>query len=100
MTAQPRQHHDRQPEPAGSPRRTPGPPPPEDGNAAGTASRAGQDSHGERLACCVREIARLTGLSRGLLDDQTRLSNLACVTAGTGRLITCRYLQQFPGLAS
>jgi len=29
-----------------------------------------------------------------------RLSNLACVKAGTWRLVTCQHLQQFPGTAS
>ena len=100
MTAQPRQHRDREPGPADSPRRTSGPPPPEDDIAAGTASRAGRDSHGGWLACSVHEAARLTGLSRDLLYDQMRLSNLACVKVGTWRLITCQHLQQFPGIAS
>ena len=99
MTAQPRKHRDREPGPADSPRRTSGPPP--EGNiAAGTASRAGRDSHGGWLACSVHEAARLTGLSRDLLYDQMRLSNLACVKVGTWRLITCQHLQQFLGIAS
>jgi hypothetical protein len=42
-----------------------------------------------RLACCVGEAARLTGLSRDLLGDQMRRGNLACITAGRRRLITC-----------
>jgi hypothetical protein len=100
MTAQPRKHRDREPGPADSPRRTSGPPPPDGNTAAGTASRAGPDSHGGRLACSVHEAARLTGLSRGLLHDQMRLSNLACVKAGTWRLITCQHPQQLPGSAS
>jgi hypothetical protein len=100
MTAQPRKHGDRDPGPADSPRRTPGPPPPEDGISADTAGRAGQDSHGGWLACAVREAARLTGLSRDLLHDQMRLSNLACVKVGAWQLITCPHRQQFPGIAS
>jgi hypothetical protein len=90
MTAQPRQHCDREPGPADAPRRTSGPPPPKDSIAAGTAIRVGRDSHGGRLACSVRKTARLTGLSR----------NLACVKAGTWRLITRQHLQHFPGIAS
>ncbi len=58
------------------------------------------DPHGGWLACFVHEAARLTGLSRDLLDDQMRLSNLACVKAGTWRLITCQHRQQFLGIAS
>ena len=100
MTAQPRKHRDREPGPADSPRRTSGPPPSEGNIAAGTASRAGRDSHGGWLACSVHEAARLTGLSRDLLYDQMRLSNLACVKVGTWRLITCQHLQQFLGIAS
>ena len=99
MTAQPSQQRDREPGPAGSLRRTSGPLPPEDGIAAETASRAGQDSHGGWLAHFVREVSRLTGLSRGLLDDQMRLSNLACVKAGAWRVITCRHLHSFPASA-
>jgi len=99
MTAQPRQHRDREPGPADSPRRTSGPSP-EGGIAADTASRAGQDSHGGWLACSVGEAARLTGRSRDLLDGQMWLSNLACVKVGRWRLITCQYLQQFLGIVS
>ena len=91
-------HRDREPGPADSPR-TSGPP--SEGNiAAGTARRAARDSHGGWLACSVDEAARLTGLSRDLLYDQMRLSNLACVKVGTWRLITCQHLQQFLGTAS
>jgi hypothetical protein len=98
MTAQPLKHRDREPGPADSPR-TSGPPP--EGNiAAGTAGRAGRDPHGRWLACSVHEAARLTGLSRDLLYDQMRLSDLACVKAGTWRLITCQHLQQCLGIAS
>ena len=100
MTAQPRKHRDREPGPANLPRRTSGPPPPGDDIAAGTASRAGPDSHGGWLARSVHEAARLTGLSRDLPYDQMRLSNLACVKAGTWRLTTCQHLQHFPGIAS
>lgn len=99
MTAQPRRHRDREPGPADSPRRASGPPPPENGTAAGTASRAGRDPHGGRPACSIGEAARLTGLSRDLLDNQMRRCDLACVKAGTWRLFTCRHLQQFPGIA-
>jgi hypothetical protein len=100
MTARPRQHRDREPGPAGSPRRASGLAPPDDGIAAGTASRAGRGSHGGWLACSVREAARLTGLSRGLLDDQMWLSDLACIRGGAWRLITCQLLRQFPGIGS
>ena len=100
MTAQPRQHRDREPGPAdcapahlrSAARRG--------SIAAGTASRAGPDSHGGRLACSVHEAARLTGLSRDLLDDQMRHGNLACVKAGRRRLLTCQHLLLFPGIAS
>ena len=47
-----------------------------------------------------REAARLTGLSRDLLYDQMRLSNLACVKVGMWCLITCQDLQQFLGIVS
>ena len=100
MTAQPRQHRDREPGPAASPRRTSGPPPPEDGIAADTAGRAGRDSHGGWLACSVDAAARLTGVSHGWLDDQARRGNPACLKVSTWRLITCQRLQQFPGIAS
>ena len=100
MTAQPRKHRDQEPGPADSPRRTSGPPPPEDDIAAGTAGRAGPDSHGGCLTCSVQEAARLTSLSRDLLYDQMRLSNLARVKVGTWRLITCQHLQHFLGTAS
>ena len=100
MTAQPRKHRDREPGPADSPRRTSGPPPSEGDIAAGTASRAGRDSHGGCLAYSVDEAARLTSLSRDLLHDQMRLGNLARVKVGTWRLITRQHLQQFLGIAS
>jgi hypothetical protein len=99
MTAQPLKHADREPGPADWPRRTSGPPP--GGNtAAGTADRAGRNPHGGRLACSVHETAWRAGLSRDLLDDQTRLSDLACVKVSTWRLLTCQLLQQFPGIVS
>jgi hypothetical protein len=100
MTAQPRRNRDREPGPAGSARRASGPPPPEDGIAAGTADRAGQDSNGGWLAYAVREAARLTGLCRDLLYGQMRLSNPVCVKADTWRLIICQLLPLFPGIAS
>ena len=99
MTAQPRRHRDREPGPAASPRRASGPPP-EDDIAAGTASRAGRDSHGGRLAYSADEAARLTGPSRELLYDQMRLGDLAYVKAGRRCLITRQHLQQFLGIAS
>ena len=98
MTAQPRQHRDREPGPADSPRRTSGAAARRQHRRA--RRRAGRHSHGGWLACSVHEAARLTGLSRDLLDDQMRLSNLAYVKAGRWRLITCQHLQQFPGIAS
>ena len=100
MTAQPRRHRDREPGPAAYLRPASGPPLPDDDIAAGAASRAGRDAHGGRLACSVQEAARLTSLSRDLLHDQMRLSNLARVKVGTWRLITCQHLQQFLGTAS
>jgi len=99
MTAQPRRHRDREPGPAGSPRRTSGPPP-EGIDAANTGGRAGRDSHGGRLAYSVDEAARLTGLSRDLLYDEMRRGNLASVKVGRRRLITRQHLQQFLGIAS
>ena len=100
MTAQPRKHRDREPGPADSPRRTSGPPPSEDDIAAGTASRAGPDSHGGAWPAPSDEAARLTSPSRDLLHDQMRLSNLARVKVGRRRLITRQHLQQFLGIAS
>ena len=99
MTAQPRRHHDRKPEPADVPRRTPGPAPPGDDTTA-AASQAGQDPHSGRLAYSVDEAARLTGLSRDLLYDEMRRGNLAYVKVGRRRLITRQHLQQFLGIAS
>jgi hypothetical protein len=75
MTAQPYKHRDREPGPAASPRRIPGPPPPEDDIAASPSSRAGRDSHGGRLAYSADEAARLTGPSRDLLSDELRRGN-------------------------
>ena len=99
MTAQPLKHRDREPGPADWPRRTSSPPP--GGNlTAGTAAPAGRDSHGGWLASPVHEAAWRAGLSRDLLDDQMRLSDLACVKVGRWRLITCQHLPQFPGIAS
>jgi hypothetical protein len=100
MIAQPRKHRDREPGPVDSPRRTAGPPPPEGNIAGGTASRAGRDSHGGCLTYSVQEAGRLTSVSRDLLYDQMRLSNLARVKVGTWCLITCQHLQQFLGTAS
>ena len=96
MTAQPRKQRDRK----HAPRRTPGPPPPEDDITADTASRAGQDSHGGWLACSAHEAAWLTGRSRDLLYDQVRFSNLACVKVGMWRPITRPHLQQVLGITS
>jgi excisionase family DNA binding protein len=96
MTAQSRRHQDRTPEPADVPRRILDPASP-GGDSAAAASR---DPHNGRLACSVDEAARLTGLSRDLLDDEMRGGNLASVKAGRRRLITRQHLQQFPGIAS
>ena len=100
MTAQPGKHRDQEPGPADSPRRTSGPPPSEGNIAAGTASRAGRHSHGGCPTCSVQEAARPTSLSRDLLHDQMRLSNLTRMKVGTRRLITCQHLQHFLGTAS
>jgi excisionase family DNA binding protein len=99
MTAQPRKHRDREPGPADSPRRTSGPPP-EDDIALGTASCAGRDSPGGRLAYSVDEAARLTGLSRDLLYDQMHLGNLAYVKVARRCLITCQHMQRLLGIGS
>ena len=92
MTSQPRRHHDREPGPAGPPRRISGPAPP----GGDIAAAAGQDPPGGRLAYSVDEAARLTGLSRDLLYDQMRRGNLGYVKIGRRRLITRQHLQQFP----
>ena len=94
MTAQPRQHRDREPGPADSPRRASGPPP-EGTIAAGTAGRAGRDSHDGRLARSAHEAARLTGLSRDLLYDEMRRGHLNYIKIGRRRLITRQHLEQF-----
>jgi hypothetical protein len=99
MTAQPRWHRDRDPEPAAFLRRASGPLP-DDDITAGTASRAGRDAHGGRLACSADEAALLTGPSRDLLHGQMRRGNLACAKAGRRCLIARRHLQQFVGIAS
>jgi excisionase family DNA binding protein len=99
MTAQPRKHRDREPGPADSSRRISGQPPPDDITAA-TASRAGRDSHGRQLAHSVDEAARLTGLSRDLLCEEMRRSNLVYVKVGRRRLITRQHLQHVLGIAS
>ena len=96
MTAPPRRHHDRKPEPVDVPRRIPDSAPPGGDNAAA----ASQDPHGGRLAYSVDEAARLTGLSRVLLYDEMRRGNLASVKVGRRRLITRQHLQQFLGIAS
>jgi excisionase family DNA binding protein len=99
MTAQLRQHHDREPGPADVRPRASGPAPAGDDTAA-TADQAGQDPHGGRLAYSVDEAARLTGLSRDLLYDEMRRGNLASVKVGRRRVITRQHLQQFLGIAS
>ena len=99
MTARPRRHHDRKPEPADVPRHDSGRVPAGDDTTA-AASQAGQDPHGGRLAYSVDEAARLTGLSRDLLYDEIRRGNLASVKVGRRRLITHQHLQQFLGIAS
>ena len=103
MTAQSRGHRDREPGPAAFLRRASGPPP-DDDIAACTASRAGRDVHGRRLAYSGDEVARLTGPSRDLLYGQMCLGDLAYVNVGRGCLIARRHLQQFsaslPGAAN
>jgi len=94
MTAQRCKRRDREPGPADSPRRTPGPPP-----GGNTAGGAGRGSRGGWLACSAHETTRLAGLSRVLLDDQMRRSNLVGVKGGKWRLISCQH-QLFPGIAS
>jgi excisionase family DNA binding protein len=96
MTAQPRRHHDRKPEPADVPQPIPDPAPPGNDSAAA----AGHDPHSGRLAYSVDEAAQLTGLSRDLLYDEMRRGNLASVKIGRRRLITHQHLQQFLGIAS
>jgi excisionase family DNA binding protein len=96
MTAQPRRHHDRRPEPADVPLGIPDPAPPGDDSVVA----ASQDPHGGRLAYSVDEAARLTGVSRDLLYDEMRRGNLAYVKVGRRRLITRHHLQQFLGIAS
>jgi excisionase family DNA binding protein len=96
MTARPRRHHDRKPEPADVPPRIQDPAPPGDDSAAA----ASQDPHGGRLAYSVDEAARLTGLSRDLLYDEMRRGHLASIKVGRRRLITHQHLQQFLGIAS
>ena len=98
MTAQPRRHRDREPVPAAPPRRA-SDPPSGDAIAAGTASRAGPDSHSE-LASSVDEATRLTGPSRSLLHEQMRLGDLARLNVGRRQLITRQHLPHFPGIAS
>ena len=100
MTAQPRRHRDREPGPAAFLRRASGPPRPDDDVAAGTASRAGRDAHGGRLADSADEPALLTGPSRDLLYGQMCLGDLAYVKVGRRCLITRRHLQHFLGIAS
>ena len=96
MTARPRRHHDRTPEPADVPRRIGDPASPGDDSAAA----ASRDPRNGRLAYSVDEAARLTGLSRDLLYDEMRGGNLASVKVGRRRLITRQHLQQFLGIAS
>jgi hypothetical protein len=98
MTAQPCRHRDREPVPATPPRRT-SDPPPGDAIAAGTASRAGPDSHSE-LVSSVDEATLLTGPSRSLLHEQMRLGNLAHLKVDRRQLITRQHLPQFLGIAS
>jgi hypothetical protein len=100
MTAQPRKHRGRETGPAAFLRRASGPPPPDDDIAAGTASRAGRDAHGGRLACSADEAALLPGPSRDLPYGQMRRGDLACAKAGRRCLITRRHLQHFLGIAS
>ena len=94
MTAQPRRHYDRKPEPAAVPQRIPDPAPLGDDSATAVSERP----HGGRLAYSVDEAAGLTGLSRDLLYDEMRRGNLASVKVGRRRLITRHHLQQFLGI--
>ena len=89
--------HARHPGPPDPGTRMPAIPP---SQATAETGEPGADPAAERLAYSVDEAARLTGLSRDLLYDQMRLSNLACVKVGMWRLITCQHLQQFLGIAS
>ena len=98
MTARPRWHPDRKPDPAvpsrsGSDRVSP------DRDVA-AADHPGQDMSGGRLAYSVDEAALLTGLSRDLLYDEMRRGNLTYVKVGRRRLITRQHLNQFLGIAS
>ena len=94
MIAQSRGHRDREPGPAAFLRRASGPPP-DDDIAACTASRAGRDVYGRRLAYSGDEVARLTGPSRDLLYGQMCLGDLAYVNVGRRCLIARRHLQHF-----
>jgi hypothetical protein len=91
------QHRDREPGAAASPRRAPSPPP-EDDIAAGTASRAGPDSH-SGLVSSVDEAARLTNPSCDQLYGQMHLGVLDHVKVYKRCLIT-RHLKQLLGIAS
>jgi excisionase family DNA binding protein len=99
MTAQPCRHHDREPGPAGVPRRVSGSVSP-GGDTTAAADQADRDPQSGRLAYSVDEAARLTGLSRDLLYDEMRRGNLTYVKVGRRRLITRQHLQQFLGIAS
>ena len=99
MTAPPRRHHDRKPDPADVPRQTTNPAPAADDSAA-VAGWATQDPYSGRLAYSVDEAASLTGLSRDLLYDEMRRGHLASIKVGRRRLITHQHLQQFLGIAS
>ena len=96
MTGRPRRYHDREPERADVPRRTPEPEPAGDN----TTAAVGQDPPSGRLAYSVDEAARLTGLSRDLLYDEMRRGNLTYVKVGRRRLITRQHLNRFLGIAS
>jgi hypothetical protein len=94
-----RKHRDRAPGPADSPRRTSGPPP-EDDIALDTASCAGRDSRGGRLAYSANGGVRLTGLSCELLYDQMRRGNLVYVEVARRCLITHQHMQRLLGIGS
>ena len=98
MTARPRRHPDRKPDPAAPSRPGPDLASPDGDVAAADHSR--QDTSGGRLAYSVDEAALLTGLSRDLLYDEMRRGNLAYVKVGRRRLITLQHLQHFLGTAS
>jgi excisionase family DNA binding protein len=53
------------------------------------------DELSERLAYSVDEAAKITGLSRDLLNDQMRAGRLHYLKVGRRRLITRQHLEAF-----